>query len=265
MQLPEYEHVVFEKSPLDEVICQVRFNDILVVSAELPTAFQERVRAAFPVLERQQAVRLSVADAKSVPVVEPVDTTWQFKSQDGAWVVSLTTQFVTLKSTDYSDFGGFLAWLEPVLRAFQEIYRPPFYTRVGLRYVNRFYQEREHDCPVRWDRFLNRFIAAEYENEMLRQSLSEAKHQIVLATEEGAIGCRYSRDVGRTGADVPTERFTLDFDHYAVGQIASDGVDDLLKGFNDRLYRLFRWCLTDEAVSELQPRRGADRSPGGQP
>ncbi len=38
----------YGKSPLGEVICQLRFPEILSISAKLPVEFQEEIRGEYP-------------------------------------------------------------------------------------------------------------------------------------------------------------------------------------------------------------------------
>jgi len=52
---PESERVIYEKAPLVQVICQLRFPQILRIESQLPVEFQERIRDAFPILEKTTA------------------------------------------------------------------------------------------------------------------------------------------------------------------------------------------------------------------
>lgn len=50
---PVAPRVVYDKSPLVEVVCQLRFPTVLRIEAEVPSAFQEAVRSRFPLFDRQ--------------------------------------------------------------------------------------------------------------------------------------------------------------------------------------------------------------------
>jgi hypothetical protein len=47
--LDNVERVLYEKNPLESVICQVRFPTILRVDSEVPSDFQDRIRGRFPI------------------------------------------------------------------------------------------------------------------------------------------------------------------------------------------------------------------------
>ena len=46
---PDAPRVMYERNPLVEVICQVRFPPVLRIEAQLPDAFQDRIRDVFPI------------------------------------------------------------------------------------------------------------------------------------------------------------------------------------------------------------------------
>jgi uncharacterized protein (TIGR04255 family) len=254
--------MVFEDSPLDEVVCQIRFNDILTIGEGPPAKLQDRLRRDFPIFGSEQGVQFGVSPMQSLSVLASPAPTWQFKSADEAWITSVTTNFIALKTTTYSDFPDFWSRLRSVLEAFENIYSPPFYTRVGLRYVNRIVIPRDGDQPVEWSSILNPRIAGEYSDPDLRGLVTESKHHAILEQPRGFVGWRYSRDVGEMDGN-NAERFTLDFDHFVVGQLPLGDIPALLADFNEALYRLFVWCLTPEGIKLLKPRpKAAARAEG---
>ncbi|MFH0899105.1 MAG: TIGR04255 family protein [Pseudomonadota bacterium] len=257
VHLPDYEQVIFDESPLEEVICQLRFNPILKIATTPPAEFQEAVRKSFPVVTQEQGVQVALVDG--VPLLAtPRESAWQFKTPDEQWTTSLTSTFIALKTATYQDFDHFLDRLVSVVGSFEKVYEPSFYVRVGLRYVNRFFLPREKGQPVRWQQVLNEHIASVYGDPVLGDGIAEAKHHLVLQMSRGQLGWRYSKDSGQSEGR-PTERFTLDFDHFVAGQIPCDDIVDLLRGFNDTVYRLFRWCLTDAGYQSLRPRKKPDK------
>jgi len=248
--LPDHEPVIFGQSPLEEVVCQLRFHPILRINAEAPAGFQERIRQEFPVFGQERGIQLGIAGDR--PVLATNEPVLQFKSADEAWTVSLAGNFIALKTVAYSDFDDFMQRLQPVVAALEAEYKPPLYTRVGLRYVNHFFRERPEGNRVAWGTVLNPVLACAFEDPVLGPGIAEAKHHLVLQSGRGQIGWRYSRDIGQADGK-PAERFTLDFDHYAAGQIQPADVSGLLAEFNDNVFRLFCWCLSDDGYAALGP------------
>lgn len=252
LNFPEVERIELEDSPLESVICQLQFHEILNITAAPPVKFQEQIRTTFPVLEKEEGLWV-VGGTGEQPVIVPNKSAWQFKSEDRVWTVSLANNFIALRTAKYGNFTTFLEHLLPILVAFENEYLPPFYTRIGLRYVNRFYLERTDDKPVSWNKYINSMLTGEFESDILRQFVVEGSHHIVLQSPHGSIGWRYSRDIGKVDNKL-VERFTLDFDHYKTGQTATESIDKLLRQFNDILYRFFRWCLTEEGLARCNPK-----------
>jgi uncharacterized protein (TIGR04255 family) len=49
---------VFRENAIAETICQLRFPTILSIASEPPAAFQDRLRDAYPVYEREAGLQL---------------------------------------------------------------------------------------------------------------------------------------------------------------------------------------------------------------
>ena len=58
MAFPEAPRVLYELNPLHEVICQLRFPPVLRIETEVPSGFQERIRASFPYYEAKPSLKL---------------------------------------------------------------------------------------------------------------------------------------------------------------------------------------------------------------
>lgn len=144
LEFPESPRVRFERNPLVEVVCQLRFPTILRISENAPAEFQELIRESYPryrlgpSLEapgdlppevlRILAKQLSVSSA-------PVH---RFQSEgERPRTVSLSQDFIALSETDYTDWENFRHELDVILGRFVEIYRPAPFVRIGLRYINR--------------------------------------------------------------------------------------------------------------------------------
>jgi uncharacterized protein (TIGR04255 family) len=257
-ELPHYDHEVFENSPLNEVVCQLRFNEILAIGAAHPVEFQEAIRSEFPILEREHGLQIGVV-GNQVPIVGTSPGAWQFRSEKRDWVVSLATPFVALKTTAYLDFQDFWGRFKPIVEAFERVYRPGTYVRVGLRYVNHVFRYPDED-PTPWSKFFNDRIAGEHEDPVIGQDITAASHHLVLQRPRGQVGMRFSRDVGQSEGR-RAERFTLDFDHFIGAPVRPEEVESLLAEFNDAVYRLFRWCVTDDGIQFFKKKTTEEKPP----
>ena len=77
-------------------------------------------------------------------------TNYHFLSADGRWKLNLTKDFIALSTLGYSGWEDFALHLDKALAAFIQIYKPAYFQRVGLRYVNLFSRIRLGLEDVSW-------------------------------------------------------------------------------------------------------------------
>ncbi len=126
---------IFKRRQLLEVICQLRFPDILKIESTDPAEFQDRTRGRISaVSEKGGAAAPQIVNGKPVP--QGTVNNYQFISEDSQWKVSLTKGFVALSTHGYLRWEEFAKRLDRVLAALIQLYQPAYFTRVGLRYIN---------------------------------------------------------------------------------------------------------------------------------
>lgn len=82
----QQERCIYRKNPLAEVICQLRFPEILSIQTQLPANFQEAIREEYP----QYSARNEVSPPKFTGTPgnltmekQTATTNYQFASPDG--------------------------------------------------------------------------------------------------------------------------------------------------------------------------------------
>ena len=130
----------YRNAPVHEVICQLRFPTILSINTVEPADFQEAIRADFPNYARRQdatppKVTLVNGGAPKVEQQPPV-INYHFLSMDNQWKLNLTKDFIALSTLHYTGWEEFARHLDKPLAAFIKLYKPAYFQRVGLRYVN---------------------------------------------------------------------------------------------------------------------------------
>src|SRR5213592_535127 len=140
MLFPESQRVIYEKSPLEEVICQLRFPPILRIDTEVPAEYQEKIRREFPLFAEPQDTEASLGippeiarllGGGEIPI--RVGKSSQFLSADEQWKVTLTRDFMALSTRKYERWEQFKVHIEKPFDALVSHYQPAFFTRVGLR------------------------------------------------------------------------------------------------------------------------------------
>jgi len=137
---PRVKRVVYQRNPLVEVICQVRFPPDLRVDAAPPADFQQLIRHDLPLHQQQADTQLTALPpdlAKALKGLVPPPSsamTWKFRPEDGSRELTLHKDRLTQSTETYSRWEPFFEAFGSPVRALNQVYAPPFYTRIGLRY-----------------------------------------------------------------------------------------------------------------------------------
>ncbi len=135
MNFKEIKRVEYKHNTLFEVVFQARFPEILRIPQEVPAKFQDIIRKeGYP--ELVSDIPLLPSDMpKELKEMASTAKVFRFFSKERDWQVSLAQNFIALScSGNYRNYPDFREKLEKVLQIFSEIYEPPYFTRIGLRY-----------------------------------------------------------------------------------------------------------------------------------
>lgn len=139
-----YERERYTNSPLVEVIFQLRFPTILAINSKSPVDFQERIREQYPFYteqtENQDEFLINPQQGAQIHR-KSNNKNHNFISADRKYKVNLTPSFISISTMEYTQWEDFRSHIEFVIPIFEEIYKPAFYIREGLRYVDLIIRE----------------------------------------------------------------------------------------------------------------------------
>lgn len=236
---------------LGDVICQLRFPEILTIETTLPAQFQEAIRDAFP--------RYAVRKESAVPgnPNAPQSNNYQFASADGVWRVNLTSKFISLACTKYTCWEDFAGKLDKPLAAFIQIYKPAFFERVGLRYLNFISRENLGLIHVPF----RELIAPCYLGILAEEDVHEqSAARVSLDTELSLRGsCRARIHAGpgkitRNGKAEDEVKFIFDQDLFMPGNIPVNLSISALQTLHDHAWSIFRGAVTEKLHDAMEPR-----------
>jgi len=263
MPFPESPRVIYNRNPLSEVICQVRFPPILRIEAEPPAVFQERVRARYPLFrELQPGLAGRNVPAEIASIVKAMmpnrarSTAYEFASEDGAWSITLSRDALSLRTTAYHRWEGFRQHLEGPLSSLSEMYKPAFFSRIGLRYVDVIHRCKLGLKDRPWAELLRSQIAGELAAPEIAGEVEHAAREIrVKLAGEGSVTIRHGLAV-EEGSD--EQYFIIDSDFFAEHRLEPHNAIGILNDFNRKSGRLFRWCIQDALHCAMEPTDVAD-------
>ncbi len=253
------ERYLYRKRQLVEVICQLRFPTILSISAREPADFQEAIRGDFPqykrLLEQAQPKLSGGPGSFRVEEGEKI-TNYQFLSADGRWKVNLTNSFVSLATPAYTTWEDFAAKLDLVLAQFIPIYRPAYFERVGLRFINVFSRKALdlEDVPFR-ELFQPGYLGLLAEEDVREEGFARAGQDIELAISGG---CRIKMHAGpgllqRGNVKDGEIKFILDNDVFMNGKLPVAQCAPALQTVHIQADRIFAGAITERLHEAMEP------------
>ncbi|MBE6959555.1 MAG: TIGR04255 family protein [Ruminococcaceae bacterium] len=250
---------IYRSNQLSEVICQLRFPEILSIGTTLPAAFQDAIREEFPrySARKDQLPPKLIGTPGNMKLENPPATTnYQFMSADGAWRVNLTSTFISLACTKYTCWEDFAKKLDKPLVAFIKLYKPAYFERVGLRYLN-FISRKNlglENTPFR-ELIQSCYLGPLSEEDVMDPSVSQCSVDVDMAIRGG---CRLHLHAGpgltkKNGQPDPEVKFILDQDLYMTGQVAVNLSAGALSTLHSQAYGIFRGAITDLLHKAMEP------------
>ena len=237
---------IYDTNPLAEVICQLRFPEILSIQANIPADFQDAIRQVFP----KYTVR-----KEQLPNQNPTNN-YQFSTADGLWRVNLTSKFISLACSKYICWEDFAKMLDKPLAAFIQIYKPAYFERVGLRYVNFISRQQLNLEGVPFKDLMEPC----YLGILAEEDVAEAATARCSVDVETALrgGCRVKIHAGpgkvnRNGKVDPEVKFVFDQDLFMPGNIPVNMSAGALQTLHSQSYGIFRGAITNMLHNAMGP------------
>ena len=257
--LSKKQHCLYRKNQLADVICQLRFPQILSINTNLPVDFQEAIRAQYPKFSTSletPAPKITGTPGNLQLENQPSTKNYQFSSLDGTWRVNLTSTFISLACTQYTCWDDFAKKLDIPLAAFIKIYKPACFERIGLRYLN-FISRQELDIE---EVPYNQLIETPYIGILGDPEVSEATALRSGLDAEVSLpgGCRVKIHAGpglvkRNGQQHNEVKFIFDQDLYMTGNIPVNYSAGALETLHSHAFPLFRGAITDALHNAMDP------------
>ena len=259
MPFPVTPRVVYEHNPLRQVICQLRFPTILEIASAEPSEFQKRLRPRYPLYAFEDPTALGLPKELSgllVGLPRPMASelsVHKFLTEDSKRTVSLNRDFLALTETDYRRWEGLRPEIEFAKHAFEGVYKPAFYSRIGLRYQNQIDRAELGLGEEPWASLLNPSFLGILGAEAVRGRVQESRSDALVRVEDvsGAF-VRLRHGVTRQGPD-GGEAYVVDADFYTQEKGVSEHVFEILDTFNRLAGNLFRWAISRRLHDALAP------------
>ena len=250
MHFEEVERTEYKHNTLFNVVFQARFPEIMKISHDGPSEFQDIVRKeGYP--ESVSSPGLPPEAPQELQQLVNTAREFHFYSEEQDWEVSLSSNFIALACHgNYKDYAGFRGRLESVLRTFEGIYEPSYFTRVGLRYQDIanevFLPNMAGDVdafvPDRVFPELRMSIASDIDNLHKVSRFVDGDVKVTVShlffEASGTFGRRHVSN---------KKSYLIDIDCYNENK--TRGISDVLSccdTFKQHIWNIFQWSITDE-------------------
>lgn len=263
MLFSDHPRTHYRAAPVHEVICQLRFPPILTINTTEPADFQEAIRAEFPQYARRQDAappRITGLGGPNPKVEQqPPVVNHHFLSADNRWKLNVTRDFIALSTLTYPGWEHFARQLDKPLAAFIRLYKPAYFQRVGLRYVNLISRTR----LGLEDRSWTELIAPAYTGPMREEDASEDRFlscgSDLIVKLDSSCQAKIHAGIGKIKNNAPGApqdpevKFVFDMDLFMAGNTPCTLAAAALETLHGHAGRLFEGAVTDTLRSAMDP------------
>ena len=239
--------VKYEKNPLVEVIFQLRFPTILSINKIQPADYQERVRTRYPFFqdntEQQNEVIIGPNGPQQIKTSQ--NKNYSFISANNKYKINLTSTFIAVSTLSYTQWEDFIKEIEYAIVPFEEIYKPSFYIRVGLRYVDVISRSKLGLNDKKWSELIQPQVLG-----IVTDEIEDGVNSYLMETDfkckDGTNAKHHFELVNTEGSNEVS--FLIDSDYFSIGTIKIDDV----KNISEKLHINSGNFLAKTIKSELE-------------
>jgi uncharacterized protein (TIGR04255 family) len=251
---PTSDREVYKHNPLELVICQLRFPTILAISTGEPAPFQDLIREEYPIYKREDGElivpkeipkELSILFSQMPFPKIPEATVHKFLTEDESKYISLKSDFLAYRDNKYKNWDEFKKRMMTAKSYFENLYKPAFYSRVGLRYQDVLNKKILGLEGESWDTLLNKSILGFLGEKDIKDSIQEINNNTLFRIDDVKDG--YVRiNHGLIETDDGQQLYRIDADFFVSDRREKDEVERILDTFNKLAGYFFRWATTEK-------------------
>lgn len=252
------ERVRFDKNPLHEVICQVRFDGPLgkgKFNSQHASLFHDAIRKSFPFFERRDVSNYIQEDEETdSKLIEKIE--FRYLSDDRKFLVNLTDEFLAISTLNYAGWEVFFKEVNAALSALSNHLGKQSFSRVGLRYrdiIGR--EELGFDKDEPWKNLIRRDLLPVCLDDSVNKCIKnhESRFLVELNENEEKLAAEI---VSIEGRDNHQEYMLIDADFFFGSEVTDvDGARKILESFNGYARDFFRWTITDTLYAAMAPKK----------
>lgn len=261
MPFPKAKRVIYNKNPLNRVICQLRYPPILSIDSEIPSAFQDSIRSKFPLYSEKVEFQQEIASGLKTQFLpetikqlsnNSITKNHEFCGEDGVWKINLTRTFLSISTSVYVRWEDFIERFQDSYKALIDIYKPPFFTRIGLRYVDIFDRSKLCLNDVSWTDLLQPYFLGLLSSTVSKEVKNcENVYEINLSDNESIVRIRTSFVQNVQNNE---QCYMVDSDFFTPKRTFLNMTFEKLEFLHQMATLLIQWIITDKLHNAMEPK-----------
>ena len=248
--------VIYEINPLIEVILQLRFPTNLSISNTEPIEFQRGISTLFPnyqpEIQNEQEISFIPNDTELKPSFRNRNTVnHSFITKEGFSKITLTNSTISISTLKYTKWEDFFSLFSEVVQCFNDVYKPQYFERIGLRYIDAFRKEQLELTDTPWNELINKpwiGVLSDIDEEKTLLSTTDTEYLL----DDSNTHLKVHSGIGRIN-NYPNPVFIIDSDFI---HIANENIEEwkkiaeTLHNFSDDFYQR---TITEKLKKSLKP------------
>jgi uncharacterized protein (TIGR04255 family) len=269
VELPAPDRRILKNNPLQQVVCQVRFDEADVLNdRKIARHFFDKlggVDGPFPKFTQILAQRVIVnpqAGPGETPTTEQ-QRGWRFSNADGDGHITLLPDSLALETTSFPGWDQFAPHLQRALDVLADEADPAIEQRLGLRFVNLVIHDEVRSGPD-WDGYIVADLLAPAYNSVLGPGVVATTHRVVLYLGDD-LRCilNYGLAPDANGTGRPGYVLDLDVFRELSAPFSAADVFKASELMNDRAVSLFQQMVTPKLLDVLRGEEDTASQGGG--
>lgn len=264
MPFPISSRQIYKNSPLEKVICQLTFPQILRIEKDTPYEFQEFIRKDFPHLIENNDVNIplpSIVDSDNpnsemVNIIQKqpfsLSKSFKFQNNDKSDEFGMSRSSVSLTTRKYKNWDKFITTLSNPLKKFVKEYQPIYFERIGLRYINVIQRSKIELDDVPWNQLLNSNLIGILNSDDFKDNVSEYGSNFILILNgidgKVKISTSFVKPINSNEFCIQ-----LDADFSVTTQIDCQNALEVLSQLNEKSKNMIQWALSDKLRNAFGP------------
>lgn len=261
MSFDKDKRVKFRRSPLDEVICQLRFPTILKIDQNLPVDFQSLIEERFPYvndgIDMSEPIETRFSGGQELSFNVAINSLQQqrkfysFSNEDNDTSVMLTRNSLSLSTQKYDCWENFRLLINFVLKAFVQCYGKKELTRVGIRYINAV-SRKFADTP--WSDLIDKRLLGMMCDSDIGGYVKGLNSTLFLKYDDSSVNMQVRSGIFlKTNSNPAQEVFLIDCDSFSIVKSDTDNVMALLERLHDKPSIFLRHAITEKLYKIMEP------------